>query len=220
MRDLTEIGNTAPNGPADVRGRQAWKIGKLAIGVVAAVGGLVLILSNARGSGGGERMASIFDAVALGDVEAVRSQTRWQACTREVDLEGNTPLHRAIRANQLAVAKVLLEAGAQVDAKNSGGYTPLDLAVLVREWDTTEAVRLLLDADATLDARLPNGEPLVHTAIASRRDDDPLLALLLSKAPRSALEARNSKRQTALDVAVESGSVRVAERIRGALASR
>lgn len=200
------------------RRKGVWLYAKVALFTVTMLTGAGLIVSNLAASGRGDRMAGIFDAVARGDVAAVRSAAKRGGELLEVDLDGNTPLHRAVRADQLAVAAVLIEAGAPVHAKNAGGYTPLDLAVLTRDWDTTGAVRLLLDAGAKVDTRLPTGEPLLHTAIAARRDDDPVVQLLLSRASRPALEARNSRGQTALDVALQAGNTRTAERIRGTVA--
>lgn len=211
---------TSIDAPAEARRRQIRRHAKIAVCSVTTLVGGVLIVSNWSGSGDGEQMAPIFDAVARGDVPAVRSAAVRPGQLREVDLDGNTPLHRAVRADQLAAAAALLEAGATVDAKNAGGYTPLHLAVLTREWDTTAAVRLLLNAGAAVDTRLPTGEPLLHAAIAARPDDDPVVALLLSRVPRSVLQGRNSKGQTALDVAQQAGSPRTAERIRGAVALR
>lgn len=41
----------------------------------------------------------------------------------------NTPLHAAIWVQSAEAVAILVAAGADVDAKNTGGYTPLDLAI-------------------------------------------------------------------------------------------
>ena len=41
----------------------------------------------------------------------------------------NTPLHAAIWVQSAQTVEILVAAGADVDARNTGGYTPLDLAI-------------------------------------------------------------------------------------------
>lgn len=45
----------------------------------------------------------------------------------ESDFWGYTPLHEAAAKNKLDICRLLLEHGAQVDAKNREGQTPYDL---------------------------------------------------------------------------------------------
>ncbi|XP_055010858.1 putative palmitoyltransferase ZDHHC13 [Boleophthalmus pectinirostris] len=54
---------------------------------------------------------------------------RHEASVTAVDASNrNTPLHCAVLAGNVDAAHILLEAGASVDAQNSNGHTPLDLA--------------------------------------------------------------------------------------------
>ena len=65
------------------------------------------------------------------------------------DGTGATPLHRAVWRNAYAVAELLLDRGAAVDAPNDYGATPLHYAV----WNNAGAAeRLLRDRGAAQDA--------------------------------------------------------------------
>ena len=67
------------------------------------------------------------------------------------DSWGWTPLHATAGFGQLGSVRVLVDAGADLDAQDSAfGFTPLHAAV---EQGQTEVVRLLVDAGADLDAR-------------------------------------------------------------------
>ena len=94
--------------------------------------------------------ADIEDLLAQGaDIKAVVSIA---ADGRGVFLTGWTPLHSAAGWNQdPAVAALLLDRGAEINARNSNGSTPLHLAA---QYNPNSAVaELLVDRDADLNAR-------------------------------------------------------------------
>lgn len=68
-------------------------------------------------------------------------------------LEG-TPLHAAIGSESWEIARLLIAAGADVNAKSEGDYTPLHLAVRL---DRLETARLLLKNGADVDAKDADG---------------------------------------------------------------
>jgi ankyrin repeat protein len=86
--------------------------------------------------------------------------------------DGATPLHDAALGGHASIVGVLLEKGAEINARDDSGETPLYQAAA---WDRLETVDLLLRRGAR--AGIPNGEgrtPLQaaiangHTAIAER----------------------------------------------------
>ena len=95
-----------------------------------------------------------------------------------INRPGWTPLHYAAAAGDDAIAGLLLEHGAKIDAlspRASGGYTPLMLAAREGKEDTA---RFLLEHGA--DPRLKNGEGLTAAQIAVRAEH-PSLAKALTR---------------------------------------
>ena len=70
-----------------------------------------------------------------------------------VDADGLTALHRAARKGDISKVERLLAAGAQVDARTTGGFardsTPL---IVATQHDCIDVMRLLLDRGADIDA--------------------------------------------------------------------
>jgi ankyrin repeat protein len=82
------------------------------------------------------------------------------------DSRGHTALHHAAELNPDDSIRVLLEAGADVNAQApSTGKRPIHVAAESSE----SAVRALLDAGAALDARLKNGRTPLLIAVAHKR---------------------------------------------------
>ncbi len=75
--------------------------------------------------------------------------------------DGLTPLHVAARHGHTEVAKILLEAGADVHAKVKDGVTPLHWAAY---YGHTKVVKILLKAGAKHDARNDGGFTPLHQA--------------------------------------------------------
>ncbi len=92
-----------------------------------------------------------------------------------VDAGGSTPLHHAAAFATPAIMKVLLEAGADIEAKNRFGQRPL-------HWAFADAARtaLLLDRGADVNSRANDGRTALYSA-ASQRQGDAVLRLLLAK---------------------------------------
>lgn len=85
-----------------------------------------------------------------------------------VNRPGWTPLHYAAAAGDNAIAGLLLQHGARLDAvspRASGSYTPLMLAAREGKEDTA---RFLLERGA--DPKLKNGEGLTAAQIAARAE--------------------------------------------------
>lgn len=92
----------------------------------------------------------IHEAVKKGDPAAVRDVLAARPeSVGAVDERGTTPLHIAARAGRVDIAALLIEKGADLEAKSPSGFTPLFLAVAGKKPDT---VNLLLDKGACVNA--------------------------------------------------------------------
>eukprot|EP01043_Picozoa_sp_COSAG02_P059318 COSAG02_NODE_7537_length_2969_cov_24.612892_5_plen_215_part_01 len=106
----------------------------------------------------GRPLAELHAAVVRGEIDTVRRMVCVRGgcdgdVTRELvnekDGHGDTALTKCARRGHVNVARLLLDAGAKVDAQNAGGYSALMLACY---WNHSEMVNLLLSkgADATM----------------------------------------------------------------------
>jgi ankyrin repeat protein len=94
----------------------------------------------------------IFSAIAVGDVDLVRrvaAQPGALARRRSRFEESETPLHCAMSRGRLDLMDVLIQAGADVDAKDARGRTPLDVAMLRGDAESTQRLQ-------TAGAKAPN----------------------------------------------------------------
>jgi ankyrin repeat protein len=76
------------------------------------------------------------------------------------DEDGWTPLHVASRRNRIEIAKLLIDRGADVEAKVDG-WTPLHLA---SRWNCIETAKLLLERGADVEAKDDCGQTPLHLA--------------------------------------------------------
>jgi ankyrin repeat protein len=118
--------------------------------------------------------------------------------------EGATPLMRAARSGDLALMRVLLEAGSDVSLATRAGTTPLLFATgpARRKSDKTaiEAIRLCLDKGADINAANANGETALHLAVTQA---DTIVSFLAERGAR--LDLKDRQGRTPLDVAMGVG---------------
>jgi ankyrin repeat protein len=96
------------------------------------------------------------------------------------DAEGNTPLHHAALCAEPAVAAILIDAQAPLEARNRNQSTPLAVAAGAANWPL---LRFLLEHGARADAALP-------TAAGIAEDDvEGVRTLLKHKAPINTVDA-------------------------------
>lgn len=114
---------------------------------------------------------SLERAVQIGDLEQIGRHIRWGSDLSQPDERGDTPLHVAARAGQVATVRELASHGARLDARDAQGRTPLELALIHGK---TQAAAALLAAGAALDpqAALWN---LVQTGVSDRDSFDFLI---------------------------------------------
>jgi ankyrin repeat protein len=78
------------------------------------------------------------------------------------------PLHSAIANRRTAIAKLLIEHGADVNSTQADDFTPLHEAA---QNGLVDIAQLLLDRGANVNAKLANGQTPLALAIESKHDD-------------------------------------------------
>jgi ankyrin repeat protein len=118
---------------------------------------------------------------------------RDRSCVRLLGLRGQTLLHDAALVGEAELAAVLIRSGADPDAREAEGHTPLYRA------STGDVARVLLAAGATADvASGPTGGTALHQA--ARRGYVSVAQALLDHG--ATIDARDAKKQTPLRRAV------------------
>lgn len=111
----------------------------------------------------------LLDAAWDGDVNAVVDALRNVPVTTSDD-RGFTPLHLAAERDHLATVMLLLDRGADINARGNGGRTPLHLAA---RFATAATVELLIDdGHAHVNACTKNGRTPLHYAASAAEDGD------------------------------------------------
>src|SRR5262245_18340837 len=117
---------------------------------------------------------TILEAVAEGDAARVRELIAKGISPNFADERRFTPLHVAAEIGNAEIAKLLLDAGAKLEARTVQGVSALHQAIGNNHVDVAE---LLLDAGANNEARNLGGQRPLHYAAA--RGHAEALALLL-----------------------------------------
>lgn len=120
------------------------------------------------------------------------------------DVDGETPLHAAVRSGDTAVVRAILRAGGAQGPANKHGITPLHLAV---QNDAQSIIEALIAAGADVNARDEFGCAPLHDA--ARRGSAPLVALLLKSGAKT--QAADNFGTTPLHRAAREGRVNVME---------
>jgi ankyrin repeat protein len=153
---------------------------------------------------------TFFESCATGDVNAVR-----QALLHDGSLanswhsNGLSALHFAAFSGDVGVTKLLLDSGAQIDARARNGFmnTPLQVALLPGNEATT---RLLLERGADPLVRQTRGfAPLHEAALHGRRD---LVELLLDNGAE--IDSRANDGRNAITEAQRGGHAELADYLR------
>ena len=103
----------------------------------------------------------LVDAVKQGDRDAVRAALKQRADVNAPEVDGTTPLHWAVRADDREMVEMLIRAGARAKVANRYRITPLSLAAVNGNAGVMEA---LLVAEADPNDTRPEGETVLMTA--------------------------------------------------------
>jgi uncharacterized protein len=135
---------------------------------------LMLALSAAPVAAAGQS-GTVVEAIKARNHQAVRALLDRRANVNAREADGATPLHWAVRLDDLDSVRLLLRAGADVNVANRYGVTPLMLAATNGSAAITEA---LLRAGADATAALPEGETVLMTA--ARTGDPGVVGALIA----------------------------------------
>lgn len=136
-------------------------VGRFGLGVVAAaMSGLALFAL-----GSASAVSSVLEAARSGDVDSLRAELRAGGDVNAAQGDGFTALHWAARADNRAVAELLIAAGADLSATTRlGGHTPLHVAAAAGSAEVAEA---LLEAGVAVATPTETGSLPIHYAAAS-----------------------------------------------------
>ncbi|MFN7114011.1 MAG: ankyrin repeat domain-containing protein [Alphaproteobacteria bacterium] len=152
--------------------------------------------------------AAFFDRIRQGDVGAVKNALRNKAAANwQQTSSGQRGLHVAAMTNQRKIAAELVKAGAEIEARDHLGRTPLLQAARSGQ---PNMIEFLLLNRADIKAQDKEGNTVLHLA-AESISADTIVALIEAGADTA---ARNKNGGTAIDVALAHGNRAMAELIR------
>jgi len=149
-----------------------------------------------------KNMTAFALAISHGDVEIVKALVARRLNVNGLARGGTMPAKPLMLAIEFAQEKVvdyLIESGAQIEAMDENGNTPLIKAVA--DDRRARIVRRLLEMGANINAKNHHGVTPLHVAVQS--GSDRMVNLLLEKHPE--LEVRTTNGETALLIAAKEG---------------
>ncbi len=152
---------------------------------------------------------TLSQAIKSGKIEETRALLQ----SHEVDVlaaepDGSTPLHWAANRNDAEAVAALINKGADVNANNRYGVTPLIAACMGS--GEVAVIKLLIKAGADPDSALPSGQSAMMTAARTGKTD--VVGLLIEQGAR--IEAREEWRgQNALMWAASEGHADTVRRL-------
>ncbi|MDX1980213.1 MAG: ankyrin repeat domain-containing protein [Bryobacteraceae bacterium] len=144
------------------------------------------------------KLVQLIAAVKARNAQSVKALAR-RAVVRSQDAGGSTALHHAAAFGTPAIMRQLLDAGADIEAKNRFGQRPLHWAFAHRE-----RTALLLERGASINAQANDGRTALYLAASQRHSED-VVTLLLERGADPNLATTNGR--TPLMAASGAGAV-------------
>jgi ankyrin repeat protein len=147
--------------------------------------------------------SEIQSAAKSNDVAKVQSLLKKNpGLVNEVSKGGVTPLHWAARGNAALAARVLINAGADIEAKTDTGSTPLHWAA---NQNATDMIKLLINAHAQVNTRANDGSTPLHWAVVGNAPD--AVALLLKRGAE--VNGKTNNGSTPLHLAAQKDNLQI-----------
>jgi len=193
--DLQAVTSLLDSDPALVNGKNEQGLPALAFAIYNRKPEIVSLFES-RGA-----MFDIFTATMAGKTELVQEMVDGnKSLVKLMSVDGWTPLHLAAFFGHRDCAAVLLNAGAEVNARSTNPMQnmPLHAAAAGRH---TEVIRLLIEFGAAVNARQHGGWTALHAA--AQNGDAAIAAMLLENGADALVRADNN--QGAFDLALTRG---------------
>jgi len=188
--------------PALARSRTPEGVSVLLFALYCGQAEVAEMLRGARGT------LDLFESAATGEVSELRRELHARPdAFEDRSPDGFTALHLAAFFGKGSAARLLLAAGADVDAEAGGGLRPIHSAAASRQ---VALVRLLLGAGADPDARQAGGYTALHSA--AKHGNLPMAVALLASGADPRVTADDGS--DALAFAREAGAEAIEELIR------
>ena len=144
----------------------------------------------------------LHDAAAQGRTDEVnRLIVSNLALIHSLDKDGNTPLHHAAWNNRYEAARILILAGAMIDARRGSESTGVTALESASYFGYFEIVKLLVDSKANVNVRVYDGYTPLHQAV--RNGHVAICQYLVEHGAR--LDDVRANGRTPLHTAAESG---------------
>lgn len=129
---------------------------------------LPVVAMSVLSAGAAAAAPPVIEAVKDGKVEAVRALLAKRVDANAAEPDGTTALHWAAHHDNLAIADLLLKAGANAQSANRYGATPLWLACIN---GSAAMIERLLDAGADPNTTMAEGDTALMTAARTGKVD-------------------------------------------------